>query len=513
MGVVARQGFKASVLSYFGVGLGAIITLWLYPKLLSPMEIGLITILVNVSMLMAPIGQLGVTGAIIKFLPQYKGDPEKHKSFMLLVALIAISGILLATGFFFAFQGFLTNEFIENSPEFVDFLYLIIPLGLLIVLLNLAEAYARALLRIAVPKLFRDVGLRLLTISLVVIYSLWHLDREWLLTGIVGCYSLTALMLLYYINRLNPLKIGYNLRALDRPVVREVIIFSLFFVLGGFANIIVTKIDTWMITSMIDLENTGIYAIALYIGMAIEIPKRAVNLISMPLVGMAMKENDLDKVKGLYKKASLNLLIVGSFFMIGIWSNIDALFELMPKGDVFASGKYVVLFIGISVLIDMGMGINSEIIVMSKFYRYNFLILASLIGLTIVNNHIFIPIYGITGAALASAISILVFNVIKFVVVYYKLGLQPFTSRTLIVLALGGSVFALGQFLPDLSSPIFSILYKSVVLTVLYVGLVVSLKVSEDLNQAGKTAIDRVNKMIGRGKIDLKLLSIKSQGI
>lgn len=483
MGVVARQGIKTSVVSYFGAALGIVTTLWLYPGFLTPEEIGLMTILVNVSLMIVPFAQFGVNGAMIKFLPEFKNDPERRKSFLFFTLLILAVGFLVAiTGFYF-FRGFMVDSFIERSPQFIDYFHLLIPLTIFILIGNFFASYSRSQLRIAVPNLIRDVFQRFFIIILLLCYAFFGFEQSIFIHFLVVAYALIAVIMGVYVNKLSPFRIKFSLKGLDKSFLKETIVYCLFFLLAGFAGLIVTKIDTWMIGSMIDLESTGIYSISLYIGMAIEIPKRSINLISFPLISQAMKVNDQEQVNKLYKKSALVLFIVGSLFLIGVWVNIDNLFLIMPQGEVFAEGKYVVLFIGLAVLIDMALGVNTEIIVASRYFRYNFIVMAGLIIFTIINNLIFIPIYGITGAAIATAISIFLYNVIKSGIIWWKLKIHPFSKGTLVIAGLALAILLLGWLLPDVGIPFLSIAYKSILLTVLFAAGVYFTKVSEDINQ------------------------------
>ena len=191
-----------------------------------------------------------------------------------------------------------------------------------------------------------------------------------------------------------------------------------------------------------------------------------------------MKEKKLGEVEELYSKSSLIQLIVGSLLLICVWINIDEIFMLIPNSEIYSAGKYVVLYIGLAVVFDMATGVNNEIIVMSDFYKWNILIMLFLIVVAIINNEILIPIYGITGAAMATAISIFLFNVIKYIIVYIKLGIQPFSKKTLISLIIAFGVYFLGVNLPSSSIPLLDIGYKS---TCSFIIILRPLKTSQNL--------------------------------
>ena len=133
-----------------------------------------------------------------------------------------------------------------------------------------------------------------------------------------------------------------------------------------------------------------------------------------------------------------------------IWTNIDNIFSLIPNSEIYSQGKYVVLFIGIAKLFDMLMGINAEIILMSKYYRINIAIMIFLIVAAVALNYWLIPIYGITGAAIATAFSIFFYNTMRYLLLFVTEGLQPFNQKTLGGLIILVFLFLIGYYFPDL---------------------------------------------------------------
>lgn len=481
MGVIKRQSIKTSIVTYIGVALGAINTLWLYPSFLSPSEIGLITLLTNVALIIAPLAQLGVNGIVVKYYPFVKNDENKKGAFVFFIMLIPFLGYLLSMLLLFISKDLIVNTFAKNSPLFLDYLICLVPLTFILVGRNIADTFARAQFRIAMPKFYKEVVFRILLFALILIYFYFHLDLDLLIYGMIGVFATNLIMVLIYLRNLHFIKIKWSLRFLEKKFIKESLIYGGYIILSSFAGIIVTKIDSWMIASKLDLANTGIFTIALYIGLAIEMPKRSLNLISLPVIGQAMKDKDLKQVEDIYVKSSLIQFIIGSLLLICVWVNIDDLFALMPNSTIYAEGKFVVLFIGLAVLFDMVTGVNNEIILMSNFYKWNFIIMIFLIVIAIINNEILIPIYGITGAALATAISIFLFNVIKYVLVYFKLGMQPFRKKTLVAVTIATLMYGLGSVLPNSGFPFWDIAYKSVVICGLYLLIHYRLKTSEDL--------------------------------
>lgn len=203
----------------------------------------------------------------------------------------------------------------------------------------------------------------------------------------------------------------------------------------------------------------------------------------MPLISRAFERNDIKEVASLYRKTSINQLIIGSLLLIGVWINLDSMFALMPKGEVFSVGKWVVIIIGAGKLVDMLFGPSSEIIVLSKYFKFNIVLILILAVLIVVSNNLLIPRYGIEGAAWGAAFALITFNAIKYFFIYSKYKIQPFDSNTLKVLLIAFLVLAANYFSSRLDFVVLDILLRSALTTLLFSGLILMTKVSPEANE------------------------------
>src|SRR5690606_7264070 len=106
-----------------------------------------------------------------------------------------------------------------------------------------------------------------------------------------------------------------------------------------------------------------------------------------------------------------------------------------------------------------------------------------LAGLTIWTNYVFIPIYGINGAAMASMISYVTINLLRLFFVQWLYRMQPFAWSS--VWVTGIAIIALGAsyLVPYLGNLYLDILLRSLLITAIYMGLMLSLRVYPDMNQ------------------------------
>jgi O-antigen/teichoic acid export membrane protein len=143
----------------------------------------------------------------------------------------------------------------------------------------------------------------------------------------------------------------------------------------------------------------------------------------------------------------------------------------------------VLFFVGIARLIDVGFGINGGIITNSPYYRFDTYAGLALIFVTVVANLIFIPAYGISGAAMATGISLFAINFSRYVLLKWKYGLNPFSYRTLLTLVLAFASFGISTLVPHLENVWFDLIVRSVVICAVFVPLAIGLKLSVDGNK------------------------------
>ena len=194
--------------------------------------------------------------------------------------------------------------------------------------------------------------------------------------------------------------------------------------------------------------------------------------------------------KLLYTKSAINLLLVGGLFFLLVWLNIDNILSILP--EKFSHGKYVVLFIGLAQLFNISTGLNGVIIVNSKYYRWDLIFNISLLVITIMTNIILIPIYGIDGAAMATAISLFSFNILKVVFVYVKLNMHPFTVKTLYTLFIFLGLYFIIPLVPSVGNIFFDILVRTALIVILFVPTMYKLELSKDMNKIINSLLNKI---------------------
>jgi len=493
MGVVKRQGTKDSILALFGILVGYANVMLVQPYCLQPEEIGLIRVLIQLAMLLLPFILLSTNAIVIRYFPYYNNKEKKHNGFIFFSLLIPLLGFIVVSILFLTFQNKILEQYIEKSPLLTEYLFYSLPIAFFMAYCYVLNALSRSFYRIVIPNFLVNTVPRLGIIMAIILYYFQYINQLQIVQSLIIIYFSITVLLFFYVHHLGHLFLRPNWHIFKAKFLKEISVYVFYVVLGGFASTVIISIDTMMLAALLGLKETGVYTIAFFIGTVIEVPRRSLSSIVTPLIAEAWKNDNLLKIKELYIKTSINQLIIGSWIFLGVWLNIDDLFSLIHNGEIYKLGKYVVFFIGLSKIIDMLSGVNSEIIFTSVHYRFNFYISLILVVLTIVTNYILIPIYGIVGAAIATAFSVFLFNLIKFIFIWLAFKIQPFSSKTLIsilisvvcyfiIIYMPTISYFLPKTLPAIALIVADILQRSVVLTLIFFGLTFSTNISKDLN-------------------------------
>jgi O-antigen/teichoic acid export membrane protein len=482
MGLVIRQSIYTTLISYVGVIIGYINLLYLYPKFLAPEQVGLLRTIQDAAILFSPFAQFGLAQSIFKFYPQLAKDKKTEAGFISTMLLLAGIGFSI---FFIAFKLFeapILSYFEDNAKDIIQYTSAILWLTLILLLTAILEAYSRSLLKTIFPNLVKEVVARFLLALLVVCYFQGWLTYNWFIIGTVLAYLLCLLILVAYLFIEKSLQFNFNLMLLRSPIFKELARYSLLSFAGAAGMIIIGKIDSLMVAAICGLTPVAVYTTGFYMATVIEIPKRALSQVAFPLIARAFEKDDLTDIARIYQKTSINQFIIGSLLLIGVYVNLDNIFEMMPKQEVYEAGKWVVIIVGVGKLADMLFGPSSEIIVLSRYYWFNMVVILFLAATVIIANQILIPRYGINGAAMGAAIALISFNSIKFLFVLIKLKMQPFTWATLKVLAIAATTLGLNLILPKIDFVIADIFVRSTLVSVFFGGLILISKATPDGN-------------------------------
>ena len=474
MGIVQNQSFKNTIITYLGFGIGAINILFLYTKFLPDNYHGLVAFVLSTANIMMPLFALGVHNAIVKFYSSFKtrNNINSFLTLMLILPLLVIVpfGLIGAVSFDFI-VGILSKE----NEIIGDYVWLIYIAAICFAYFEVFYSWVKVQMQSVFGNFMKEVFHRICILLLFVLINLDYLTVDQFIYGVVIVYALrTFIMKIYaFIIRRPILRFG------KIPNLSSVIKYTLLIIIAGSVANIILEIDKFMIGQYIEIEKVAYYGVAIYIATTIGVPARSMHQITSPITAKFLNDRNYDELKVLYKKSSLNLFIISGLIFVLILLNINQLYLLIS--EEFRGGLLVVLVVGIAKLSDNVIGNNNAILFNSDYYRIALTLGAFLALMTIIFNMILIPKYGIDGAAFATFLAIVIYNVAKLGFVYSKFRMSPFsrgTFKTLILIILLVSGFYFWDF-PF--NPIINIGLKSLLVVIIYVLVVYKMNYSQDI--------------------------------
>ncbi len=485
MGLIIRQSIKSSVGYYLGVILGAINTLFIATYYLSVDELAISRLLIENSLLFATFVHLGSPYIIDRFFSRFKNSEKGNDGMLGLMLLFPVLGfILFLIPLLFVNAGF-KELFLEKSPSLIPFLWMSIPMSLFWSLTMVLEAYSRANKRIAVPTFLRETLYRILNIATIVIYGSGYISFYAFLILNVIILLVIFVLLLIYLNRLGVLHLNLNFIRFDKNILKEMAKFGGFVLIGSLGVNLVMFIDRNIIAQEIGTQAVAIFVIASYIATTIEIPAKALKSISSPILADNLFHSKMSKVDEIYKKSALNLMLIGGIMLVLVCVNIESLLSLLPKKDIYMQGKWIVIVIATAKWIDMSLGLNSEIIAFSKYYKVNTVLVILMAILVVSLNYLFIPTLGLMGSAVATATVTLISGAFRLLFVRYKFGMNPLSIRELYILFLFSGLFMIGIIIPDLGTTtaelIGTIALKSLLILSAFIMVLIRFNISQDI--------------------------------
>ena len=499
MGIVARQSIKGTIATYIGVAVGIVTTFFIQTKALQPEQIGLIDILLQCSLLFGGLAQLGTNSSAMRYYPFFKDEKHRDHGFFgwtLLVPLVGFTLFLLA---FFLFKGAIVDFFTKDAgagaelfPKYVNF---VIPLAFFMLYISVFETNSNLLLRIVLPKFVREVGLRVGTLAIYLLYYYKVFDFDGVIISFCVLYGLATLINIVYLLSLKRVSFKIEWKYIKPQLRRDFLFYTMFMITAALAGNVIPMLSKFFVAGEAGFRLAGVFTIATNIAALVEMPYRSLGAISRPHISDAMAKQDIKQADMLCKTVALHQFIAGTFVFFLIWINIDYIFDLLPKGDIYRVGKWAVLILMLSRLVYSTFGVITTALSYSKYYYYSLIFTILLAAMSVGLNIWLVPKWDINGGALAQLASYFIYFVLLLAFIRWKIGVQPMSKKLLPVAAVILALFLLNWLWTSALTPLFAKLFekpifgltldavlKTSIFLALGVTTIYKLKVSQSVN-------------------------------
>jgi O-antigen/teichoic acid export membrane protein len=488
LGIIKRQSLKTSLVNYTGIVIGVVFFNFIFPHIINEEYLGLIGLLQNITFILATFPSFGMAYVLLRYFSVWRNE-ETVNRFNRFAWIVMTIGLFLFFILFYFFNHILIDQYKQQSPLFVPYVYWIVPLVIFYTYTQYLELYAMVKLRIAIPAFLREIANRVLLIILLFAFAYHFISNDLLIYLFVSIYAISAILLFFYSNSVLSFKFSSNYRFWDKKNdLNEPLKYAFNMLLILVTSNLSNFIDGIILPAYLGLGALGIYMRPLVLGQMIQVPYRAISLISIPILREALVNNDLDKVRDLNRSIGLNLFLIGTFLFTGLVVCADGFFALLPPQ--YAQARYVLYIIGFGRLMDMAFGLNSEILNYSNHYRIIIYLSMVMMAMTISLDVFLIPRWGMNGAASAVTFSLIVFNILKSIFIYKRFKFHCFSRHYLTLLILMLLVIFGLQSIPFVSfidhhmfyNALLNVLFKGSLSVIGFLIPVFILKVSPDLN-------------------------------
>ncbi len=492
MGVIKKQAIRGSFWSYVGIVLGFVNIGILSQKFLSPEQVGLTQVLISFATIFSQVGTLGMGNVAMRLFPHFRNDSNKHNGFIALSIAVCFVGFIVMSIIAFSFEPFLVNSNSAKSELLTDNFFYIFPLIFFLLYFSIFDSYNRMLYNAVMGTFLREFVLRLLNTVLIVLFIFKVISFDGYVLLFVISQGVPMLVLTISLLIRKQLAFKFDFKFLNKSLLKEVVDVALFGIISGLSGMALQNIDRLMVSNFVGLDSAGIYSVTFYFATLILVSQRAISNISTTVIAESWKTNDIKTISDIYVKSSINQFLLGIWVFIGIWGNIDNVFLLLEPE--YAKGKWVIFLIGISNLVTVISGVAIYILATSKYYRYHMWFMCFLIALVVITNLIFIPIWGLTGAAFASLISTSAYVFFACFFLYRKFKIQPLSKKHIGILIAGAAAYFASALMPHMSNYMIDIAVRSILISVVFFAIVSLFKSSDEINTIMIKVYRRIKK-------------------
>lgn len=487
MSNIRRQSIISSLVIYVGFAIG-LINVYFFTKqnLFTEAQYGLTTVFIAIATMMSSFSNLAMPSYIYKFYPYYKDHLPDRKNDMLSWALLTgVVGFAVVMIAGWLLKDLVLQKYGTNSPLLVVYYYWIFPLGLGLTIYSILEAYTWSIGKPVVTNYFREVQWRLFTTVLIVLFLLRIIsDFDLFIKLFAFTYPGIAAGLLIYLFITKKIHLSFTVSKVSRRFLKKIILFCSFFYGAMLIQTLSKVFDSFVIASVLDdgLDKAGVFALATIVTSIIQAPQRGIVSAAMPHLSRAWKEKNMELLQKVYQRSSINQLLFACGIFLLIWLNFRDGVTTFGLKPVYLDAAWVFFVLGITVIIDMGTGVNAQIIVTSTYWKFELISGVVLLIIMLPLTYLLTKQYGIIGPAFATLVSMSIYNLIRIIFLWKKFRLFPFSVQSVYTLLLAAMCYCACYFLFQNMTGIPGMFVRSIVFIALYSTGTFYLQLSPDMH-------------------------------
>ena len=427
---VYSQIILSTLYSYIGVILGLISYIFFIPIIFDANDCmeyyGVTQLILAYVAISSIIARFSTPNYLIKYFPVLKkASKDDLISILINFQLFGTLVAFICMSLYFYIN---TDNASDFNQDYIIFFYPVLILDTLTIFLF---NYSKQLLKSAQIALYRDIILKGWNlISLLLLYYNLITYEEFIPVFFIQ-YLIYSFFSIAYIKKIKTNV--FTLKNHPLKTYKYYLKFGLFNILAGSSAVLISKVDILMIETYLDLKKVGYYAYGIYLLSIMLIPQRSINSVIQPIISEKFQRLTKTQFRGIYNNINIaNFIITATIYLLIVFNFQDLLSFIGSDNTKLSQSIDILMILGIGKIIESLFTVNNTILNVSQIYKYDLYIQIFTLVLVLVSNLIFIPLLGILGAALATAISFIVSSSIKALIIHKKFKLQPINFQTLI---------------------------------------------------------------------------------
>ena len=498
MSTIRRQTIISSVVIYVGFAIG-LLNIYFFTKegLFTTADYGLISIFMPVATLMMAFASMAMPSYVSKFYPYYNDNLPPGKNDMITWALlVSIVGFILVMIAGWFFKDLVIRKYSQNAPQLVLYYYWIFPMGLGLTIYSILEVYTWNIGKPVLANLSREVLWRVLITLLIVLFITRTIkDFDLFIKLYAFTYPAIALLLFGYLLFTKRIHFTFWVSKVTRRFLRKILTLCAFVYSGVLIFTVSQVFDSIVIASVLTdgIDKAGIFGIAQIMTSIIQAPQRSIISVAIPHLSKAWKDKNMALLQKIYQRSSINLLIFSCAIFLLIALNYKEAVQTFGLKDAYLQGFSAFILLGLTRVIDMGTGVNTQIIGTSTSWRFELISGAILLTLMLPLTYILAKKFDIMGPALANLISITIYNIVRIVFLWKKFRLFPFTIQSAYTILLAAACYTICYYVFINVHGFIGLVIRSVAFILLYGGTLIYFRLSPDIIPV----IDTIKKRLG----------------
>ena len=381
----------------------------LIARLLAPYQYGLLSLSRSIVGIIAPIALLGLSTSLVRYIPSTRiASTEKSNQYIITAFGVSILSVVSATFLWLLLSDYVATVIFHD----VNLVLIFKVIAFLIILSALSALITDTLRGFEEFKIYNFLSVSnmamALFFSLVLVYLLGF-EALFVICGSIISIFITVLYGLFFVKR--KFSISLSKSQFEKEIAKKLLKYGLPLVPGSFFLILMTSIDKFAIGSLMNVTNVGYYSIASGIALMAVSLAEPLGVVFFPTFSRLLASNKKEQTSG-YLHILLSL----------------AVYVMVPLsiGIILCSAPVIKLLYGVVyapaidplMILMFGTPFYATYIVFRGYIAtvFNTTIFIKILGISgiinIILNFSLIPLYGLIGAAFATAFAFFILGII-----------------------------------------------------------------------------------------------------